>query len=279
MSTTAGLALFSLAAIILTRIYVSFNPPDFLRQYRDPDGDYCGNSSSPFRRYHHLRLQVVSESLGSKEDQVQDDNKETEKEERGHENELKQDTSRPVLEHVDEEAQAKTRMDHPGRHTVHVTPRSRVTAALTFTSKQDRTMDDNLTILHHLPNSSPSLSSDHHFYTSLPTIPTTQPRRPWLDLEISNIHYHGSLEPFGTDDEVIKTIHDLQTSGSTSNSNSDGGCSASGYARLWGMTVIWEDGQWCCLEGRTLYILKAVGWTGRVRARVLVDQDSIGATV
>ncbi|KAF8941818.1 hypothetical protein BGZ47_007156 [Haplosporangium gracile] len=154
----------------------------------------------------------MSEGLGSKGDQGQDDNKKAEKEERRHENELKQDTSRPVLEHADEKAQARTSMDYP-------------------------------------------------------------------DLEISNIHYHGSLESFGTDDEVLKTIHDLQTSGSTSNSNSDGGCSASEYARTRSMTVVWEGGQWCCLEGRTLYILKAVGWTGRVRARVLVDQDSAGATL
>ncbi|KAF9145620.1 hypothetical protein BGX30_007955 [Mortierella sp. GBA39] len=289
MVTTTGLALFSLAVIILTRIYVSFNPPDFLRPYRDLDGNYCGsNSSSPFRRKYHLRPQVSSESPDNSEDQGQDDNEE--KEEHGHEKELKRNTSRPVSGHAEGES-ARDRMGCPSRHTVQVIPRPRAaTAAATFTSKQqDRTVDDDkLAIVHHLQNPSSSASDPHHFHTSLPSIPTTipttiptaQPRRQWLDLDISNIHYHGSLGPFGTDDEVLKTIQVLQTGSSSNNSNSNGGggYNAFEYARTRGMTVVWEDAQWCCLEGRTLYILKAIGWTGRVRARVLVDQGA-GATL
>lgn len=283
MVTTGGLALLSLAVIILTRIYVSFNPPAFLRPYRDLDGNYCGNnSSSPFRRKYHLRPQVSSESLGSSEDQGQHKNEEKEKEEHGLEKELKGNTSRPVPGHVRGES-ARYDMGYPSQHTVQLIPSPRAaTTVATFISKQqDRTVDDDkLAILHYLRNPLSSTSDPHHFNISHPTLPTTiptaQPHRQWLDLDISNIHYHGSLEPFGTDDEVLKTIQVLQIGTSNNNSNSidGGGCGAFEYARTRGMTVVWEGGQWCCLEGRTLYILKAVGWTGRVRARVLVDQGT-----
>lgn len=280
MVTTAGLVLFSLAIILLTRMYVSFNPPEFLRSYRDPEGNYCGNNiSGLFRRKYHLRPQFSSESLGSLEDQGQDGNEEREKEEHGHKKGRKRNTTGPVLGHARGES-TKDSMGYPSRHTVPVIPRLRAaTTAATFTSKQqDRTVDDDKrAILHHLRNPSSSTSDSHRFRTSLPAIPTTipspQPRRQWLDLDISKIHYHGSLEPFSTDDEVLKTIQGLQTGSSSSNSNS-----AFEYARTRDMTVVWEGGQWCCLEGRTLYILKAVGWTGRVRARVLVDQGA-GATL
>ncbi|KAG9071393.1 hypothetical protein KI688_005604 [Linnemannia hyalina] len=285
MVTTTGLALFSLAVIILTRIYVSFNPPDFLRPYRDLDGNYCGSNycSSPFRRKYHLRPQISSESPDNSEGQGQDGNEK--KEEHGHEKEVKRNTSRPLPGHAGGES-ARDRMGYPSRHTAQAIPRPRAaTTAATFTSKQqDRTVDDDkLAIVHHLRNPSSSTSDSHHFHTSLPSIPTiiptAQPHRQWLDLDISNIHYHGSLGPFGTDDEVLKTIQVLQTGfSSNSNSNSGGGYSAFEYARTRGMTVVWEDAQWCCLEGRTLYILKAIGWTGQVRARVLVDQ-SAGATL
>ncbi|KAF9547915.1 hypothetical protein EC957_007642 [Mortierella hygrophila] len=258
---------------------------DFLRPYRDLDGNYCGsNSSSLFRRKYHLRPQVSSESPGNSEDQGQDDNEE--KEEHRHEKELKRNTSRSVPGHAGGES-AMDRMGYPSRHTAQVNPRLRAaTTVATFTSKQqDKTVnDDKLAIVHHLRNPSSSTPDPHHFHTSLPSIPTTiptaQPRRQWLDLDISNIHYHGSLGPFGTDDEVLKLIQVLQTDSSSydSNSNGGGGYSAFEYARTRGMTVIWEDAQWRCLEGRTLYILKAIGWTGRVRARVLVDQGA-GATL
>ncbi|KAF9356229.1 hypothetical protein BGX34_010025 [Mortierella sp. NVP85] len=83
----------------------------------------------------------------------------------------------------------------------------------------------------------------------------------YISLDISEIDYNGSLEKFDQDPEVLESIRDLKAG----QRDMDKECPT--------MTMIWEGGRWCCLEGRTLYILRALEWKGQVRVRVLVDKD------
>jgi hypothetical protein len=83
----------------------------------------------------------------------------------------------------------------------------------------------------------------------------------YLSLDTSEIHYNGSLQRFEKDSEVLESIAALKA-GQRDMAKE---CPV--------MTVVWEGGRWCCLEGRTLYILRALEWRGQVRVRVLVDKD------
>ncbi|KAF9136167.1 hypothetical protein BGW39_005549 [Mortierella sp. 14UC] len=83
----------------------------------------------------------------------------------------------------------------------------------------------------------------------------------YLSLDITEIHYNGSLHRFEKDPEVLESIKALRA-GQRDMSKE---CPV--------MTVVWEGGRWCCLEGRTLCILRALEWKGQVRVRVLVDKD------
>ncbi|KAF9145499.1 hypothetical protein BGX30_008497 [Mortierella sp. GBA39] len=83
----------------------------------------------------------------------------------------------------------------------------------------------------------------------------------YLSLDTSEIHYNGSLHRFEKDPEVQESIAALKA-GQRDMAKE---CPV--------MTVVWEGGRWCCLEGRTLYILRALDWKGQVRVRVLVDKD------
>ncbi|KAK3834558.1 MAG: hypothetical protein J3R72DRAFT_218343 [Linnemannia gamsii] len=295
MVTTAGLALFALAIVLLTRAYVSINPPDFLRQYRDPDGNFCSSSSRHYLRSHVLLVEDEEEEErqggnGEDDDEGFGDREEDEKEKHGEgqepqqEHELKQDESGLGVE------QARSRLNRPHQHTMNVVSRQRTVATKTLVTRRrafscspedmmtlmddewrmaTSLQDDKQAILRHLRNSFSSSSPS----TSIPPPPTLQPPRrhhyrQWLDLDISTIHYHGSLEPFANDFEILKTIQTLKTSATTNTPEH--------FARSARLTVVWEKGQWCCLEGRTLYVLKAVAWEGRVRAQVLVDQGGGG---
>lgn len=83
----------------------------------------------------------------------------------------------------------------------------------------------------------------------------------YLSLDTSEIHYNGSLQRFEKDPEILESIAALKA-GQRDMAKE---CPV--------MTVVWEGGRWCCLEGRTLYILRALDWKGQVRVRVLVDKD------
>ncbi|KAG0275946.1 hypothetical protein BGZ95_008192 [Linnemannia exigua] len=83
----------------------------------------------------------------------------------------------------------------------------------------------------------------------------------YLSLDTSEIHYNGSLHRFEKDPEVLESIKALRA-GQRDMAKE---CPV--------MTVVWEGGRWCCLEGRTLYILRKLDWKGQVRVRVLVDKD------
>ncbi|KAF9931626.1 hypothetical protein FBU30_009802 [Linnemannia zychae] len=83
----------------------------------------------------------------------------------------------------------------------------------------------------------------------------------YLSLDISEIHYNGPLHRFEKDNEVQETIRALKAGQRDMTKE----CPV--------MTVLWEGGRWCCLEGRTLYILRSMEWKGQVRVRVLVDKD------
>ncbi|KAF9404048.1 hypothetical protein BGZ94_004404 [Podila epigama] len=84
----------------------------------------------------------------------------------------------------------------------------------------------------------------------------------YISLNMSEIHYNGSLEPFARDPEVFESIQSLRSEPQEM-----------GKEKWPEMTVVWEGGRWCCLEGRTLYILRALDWQGTVRVRVLVNKD------
>ncbi|KAF9580103.1 hypothetical protein BGW38_003381 [Lunasporangiospora selenospora] len=84
----------------------------------------------------------------------------------------------------------------------------------------------------------------------------------FLTLDLSEIHYNGSLDDkFERDSEVLESIRALRAGQRDVNKECPD------------MTVVWEGGRWCCLEGRTLYILRALQWQGKVKVRVLVDKD------
>ncbi|KAG0091880.1 hypothetical protein BGZ92_011463 [Podila epicladia] len=84
----------------------------------------------------------------------------------------------------------------------------------------------------------------------------------YISLDMSEIHYNGSLERFARDPEVFEAIQELRSEPQEL-----------GKEKWPMMTVVWEGGRWCCLEGRTLYILRALDWQGQVRVRVLVDKN------
>jgi hypothetical protein len=282
MITISGLALLALAIVLLTRAYVSFNPPDFLRQYKDADGNYCNRKSLP---PHVLPAVLESCSRDGGGDRKEDNEGFRDKKDEEHDGnerlEQKQDQKQQMEQNiVQDESGVSIEQARSGWHTMHVDVGERIDSANTFAGRGElpilpykttstenewerSNQDHKPVIICHPKNPPQTAATTPIIPTPLP-IPTLQPRcRRWLDLDISSIHYHGSLEPFGADPETLKTIQDLKTS--TTHRR------VVRMARTVGLTVVWENGEWCCLEGRMLYVLRAVGWTGQVRARVLVD--------
>jgi len=261
----------SLALVLLTRIYVFINPPDFLEEHKD-------------RRYHeyhlyrqyHLHKQYSNEEDGNGTDARSTDN------------------DQPSLLTSDGVVPFRQRQE-----------RKNSTGSLGSTTAGLETLhslSDELVLLGMGPGSQPfplhELSTEtlSKLDTSAATATmavaassssstfspssVTSPRREqdlwkqiifsneaksvpnFLSLDISEIHYNGPLkEKFDSDKEVQRAIQELQ----------NGQREMAQECPV--MTVVWEGGRWCCLEGRSLYIMRAMAWKGQVRVRVLVDKD------
>ncbi|KAI7821253.1 hypothetical protein BC939DRAFT_456275 [Gamsiella multidivaricata] len=98
----------------------------------------------------------------------------------------------------------------------------------------------------------------------------------FMEMDMSEIHYHGSLMSFDDDLGVQAQIQDLQKIGRRfSTVPLSAASSLEKFVRAMRLTVVWEDGHWCALEGRTLYTLRAVGWRGRVCVSVLDGGDDV----
>ncbi|KAG0298322.1 hypothetical protein BGZ96_000682 [Linnemannia gamsii] len=227
----------SLALVLLTRIYVFISPPEFLEQHKD-------------RRYHeyhlyrqyHIRKQI--DNGDDKEEQPQEDD----------------DLAALLQPHSRRRSSSSTHQQEQHGHSDggFVDPSPLTT--LHYPS-------DELVLLGMGPGARPLHLGDLsaagfskledlavNTTTSLSTVsspPTTA----------STIHYNGSLHRFEKDPEVLESIAALKA-GQRDMAKE---CPV--------MTVVWEGGRWCCLEGRTLYILRAMEWGGQVRVRVLVDKD------
>ncbi|KAI1317693.1 hypothetical protein EDD11_007999 [Mortierella claussenii] len=270
----------SLALVLLTRIYVFISPPEFLEEHKD-------------RRYHeyHLYRQYHLHKQYDKNDpqaqeQQQQQQQQHESSQDGREN------SRSLLSQQHSSLEGGY-LHHPSDEFVllggdtgghHPFPLSELSPeALSVLdpiiisslprSFSSTTMPYSATTTPHSPRESergiwrqilgPSSSvSGSSINNSNETgVPESLLAPHYLSLDISEIHYNGSLEKFNQDAEVQESVRGLKA-GQRDMAKE---CPT--------MTMVWEGGRWCCLEGRTLYILKAMEWQGQVRVRVLVDKD------
>ncbi|KAF9114389.1 hypothetical protein BGX27_010938 [Mortierella sp. AM989] len=256
--TTEAVIYVSLALVLLTRIYVFISPPEFLEEHKD-------------RRYHefHLYRQYHLHKQYDKDES---------------------DLKRLLGDQNDD--------DTSSLHSTSSTPNSR---------RRPYDVDSLLEALHHpadelvllgsepgarpfplrqlsshvLSRTDPIEISSPSSMPPTPTSASTTPHSPregrgiwsrilgssessvpnYLSLDINEIHYNGSLVQFDQDAEVQESIQGLKAGVKDMTKE----CPT--------MTMVWESGRWCCLEGRTLYILRALEWKGQVRVRVLVDKD------
>ncbi|KAF9904556.1 hypothetical protein BX616_001265 [Lobosporangium transversale] len=264
----------SLALVLLTRIYVFINPPEFLEEHKD-------------RRYHeyHLYRQYHLHKQCDKHDPPQLQRQQIQTED--------VNNSRPLLSQQHSSSisdQSLDNLHHPSEELVLLSKKLGSTRSLSLPelsmgalSRLDPTTASSPLHL----NSTTSYSA-----TTTPLSPRESERHIWsqilgavssannggsgsvtslmnealpvpnyISLDISEIHYNGSLEKFDDDIEVQESIRELKAGQREMTKE----CPT--------MTMVWEGGRWCCLEGRTLYILKAMEWKGQVRVRVLVDKD------
>lgn len=227
--------IYALALALMTRLYVAYNPPTFLQQHIDlcTDSSTFSSSSFPSRKY-HLRRQTIDAT-----------------------------TSTP-----------------------HITYSS---ALHPFTLAD---VEDN--------DSKANSHATRSMLLSLLVHPL--PKLTCICLDISEIDYRGSLAVFFHDHELNTAIRHIQTALPTSScrnnnnnrshnnhntSSTTSFCCADCFRHasvLWALldqhkllkpvlTVIWEDGRWCCLEGRVLYALTQLRWRGPVQVQVLLDQN------
>ncbi|KAF9550357.1 hypothetical protein EC957_000659 [Mortierella hygrophila] len=277
----------SLALVLLTRIYVFISPPEFLEQHKDRRY----NEYHLYRQY-HIRKQI-------------DDN--------GQENDEQEDDDLTALIQSHSRRSSSTQQDqqqHNSSDGGFVDPRP--LTALHYPSDElvllgmgpgarplapGELSEGGFSKLENLAVNTTSLptfsSSTTSPVTTTPNSSTTTTTEPlssspysprdgveqldvwkhimgasdtggvpsYLSLDTFEIHYNGSLHRFEKDPEVQESIAALKA-GQRDMAKE---CPV--------MTVVWEGGRWCCLEGRTLYILRALGWKGQVRVRVLVDKD------
>ncbi|GJJ73017.1 hypothetical protein EMPS_05375 [Entomortierella parvispora] len=260
----------SLALVLLTRIYVFINPPEFLEEHKDRRY----HEYHLYRQYHlHKQYDPLEDGNGTDSKSSDDDQPSL----------LTSDGILPFQQQQLQEPQGPERKNSKGLGST--------TAGL----ENLHNLSDELVLLGMGPGSRPfplhELSTEtlSKLDTSItaPMGPTSSssssaisPRREqdlwkqiifsneaksvpnFLSLDISEIHYNGPLEErFDSDKEVQRAIQELQ----------NGQREMAKECPV--MTVVWEGGRWCCLEGRALYIMRALQWKGQVRVRVLVDKD------
>ena len=285
--TTETVIYVSLALVLLTRIFVFISPPEFLEQHKD-------------RRYHeyhlyrqyHIRKQV-DDNGQDKDEQDDDDLVALLQSHSRRSSSAQQDQqlhNRSDVGFVD--PSPLTALHYPSDELVLLGMGSGTRPLpLGELSAAGFSKLENLTV--NTTSSSTFSSSTASTVTTTPTSSTatttelssSSPHSPrggveqhdvwrhimgandtgavpnYLSLDTSEIHYNGSLHRFEKDAEVLEAITALKA-GQRDMAKE---CPV--------MTVVWEGGRWCCLEGRTLYILQALDWKGQVRVRVLVDKD------
>ncbi|KAG0036054.1 hypothetical protein BGZ82_004745 [Podila clonocystis] len=257
----------SLALVLLTRIYVFISPPEFLEEHKD-------------RRYHeyHLYRQYHLHKQSDKND-TSIQNTSTLQEPPTprrlstlDEDMLQQGDRAPRLameglHHPSDElvlvgvgsgtrsfsmdglpSQGYSKLDplSPTTHTTSPTTYMSEPLPISFSKQQSFSQESEKDLWNQIIGSSDAGS----------VVPS------YISLDMSEIHYNGSLERFARDPEVFEVIQELRSEPQELSKEK------------WPMmTVVWEGGRWCCLEGRTLYILRALDWQGQVRVRVLVDKN------
>ncbi|KAG0363870.1 hypothetical protein BGX24_004834 [Mortierella sp. AD032] len=283
----------SLALVLLTRIYVFISPPEFLEQHKDPRY----NEYHLYRQY-HIRKQV-DQGHDSKDEQ--EDNSELGDDDlaallQSHSSQRRSSSSAIIQETSNDagfvDPSPLTALHYPSDELVllGMGPGARP-LPLGELSSSGYSRLENLADSAKLTFSPPTISVTTSSTNTTPTSATTattgasSPHSPrdssgkqdvwryimgasesgavpsYLSLDTSEIHYNGSLHRFEKDPEVLESIKALRAGQRDMTKE----CPV--------MTVVWEGGRWCCLEGRTLYILRVLGWKGQVRVRVLVDKD------
>ncbi|KAF9908208.1 hypothetical protein EC991_010134 [Linnemannia zychae] len=280
----------SLALVLLTRIYVFISPPDFLEQHKD-------------RRYHeyhlyrqyHVRKQVDPEQDSKDEQEIhineQGDDDDLAALLQSHSRRQRSSSSATTQDSIHDggfvDPSPLTALHYPSDELVllGMGPGARP-LPLGEMSLAGYSRLENLSV-----STTSNFSPSSAYSSTTPTTPTPSsavasslysPRDDrgeqdvwrhimgaseseavpsYLSLDISEIHYNGSLHRFENDLEVLESVKALRA-GQRDMAKE---CPV--------MTVVWEGGRWCCLEGRTLYILRALEWKGQVRVRVLVDKD------
>ncbi|KAF8927611.1 hypothetical protein BGZ47_002053 [Haplosporangium gracile] len=278
----------SLALVLLTRIYVFISPPEFLEQHKD-------------RRYHeyhlyrqyHIRKQV--DNNGQDKDEQKDDDLAALLQSHSRRSSFAQQDQQQLNSNdggfVD--PSPLTTLHYPSDELVllGMGPGARplplgdlsaagfsklenlatntITSSATFSSSiasrvATTTTSSTATTTGSLlssPYSSRDGGEQQDVWKHIMGANETGAVPSYLSLDTSEIHYNGSLHRFEKDPEVLESIAALKA-GQRDMAKE---CPV--------MTVVWEGGRWCCLEGRTLYILRALDWKGQVRVRVLVDKD------
>ncbi|KAF9438203.1 hypothetical protein BGZ76_009221 [Entomortierella beljakovae] len=272
MSTEAVLCV-SLALVLLTRIYVFISPPEFLEEHKD-------------RRYHEYNL-YRQYHLHKQYDKSDPDHKRLLQDKNDDTSSLHSSSSTPnsrrrttidsdsILEELFPSDELILLSGESGSRPF---PLPQLTLAGLDTH--------NISHFSHLSNS--SASSLPLLSPLSPTSASTTPHSPkeskgiwsrilgssesasepgYLSLDINEINYNGSMSEFVNDPEIQETVEGIKAGVRDMTKE----CPT--------MTMVWESGRWCCLEGRTLYILRALEWKGQVRVRVLVDKDPMTLAV
>ncbi|KAF9094268.1 hypothetical protein BGX29_009594 [Mortierella sp. GBA35] len=260
----------SLALVLLTRIYVFISPPEFLEQHKD-------------RRYHEYHLYRQYHIRKQTDDDGQDSRLKDEHED---------DLAELLLSHSRRSSSATqenyggfvdpsplTALHYPSDELVLLgmgsgarpLPLSELStsgfskheslAAATTTTPSTLSTPTSATATTGIPSPYSPRDNGQDAWKHIIGASDTGVKPSYLSLDTSEIHYSGSLQRFEKDPEVLESIRALKT----------GQRDMAKECPI--MTVVWEGGRWCCLEGRTLYILRALDWKGQVRVRVLVDKD------
>ncbi|KAG0303625.1 hypothetical protein BGZ98_006463 [Dissophora globulifera] len=257
----------SLALVLLTRIYVFINPPDFLEEHKDPRY----HEYRLYRQYHLHKQDDPTVLLPSSSPRRSSDTPSMTRDampagldpllcglhpsdelvllgtEAGAQPFPLRDLSAHMLSPLD----PITLSLSPSAAVASSAPRPVTSPTATVSSSSVSARQSEYGIWHQILGSTEA------------TVPVPN----YISLDISEIHYSGSLEKFDRDPEVLQSIQELKA-GSRDMAKE---CPT--------MTMIWEGGRWCCLEGRTLYIFRALEWKGQVRVRVLVDKDPMTLAV
>ncbi|KAF9180411.1 hypothetical protein BGZ51_006219 [Haplosporangium sp. Z 767] len=242
----------SLALVLLTRIYVFISPPEFLEEHKD-------------RRYHEYHL-YRQYHLHKQYDQNDLHTEQQLKQHHHHEEQDESFMSRKQEKMGEPKENSLNGLHHPSDELVllGMGPGARPfplrelsTQALSKLSP----MTLSLTTTSATTHSTVREKNERHIWNHILGSSDDLSVPNYLSLDTTEIHYNGSLSKFEQDPEVHEAIRELKA-GQRDMAKE---CPV--------MTAVWEGGRWCCLEGRTLYILRALNWQGQVRVRVLVDKN------